>query len=514
MKHVYKIIWVLLASLVLAGCSGGTNSFTWFVDAIPTNLDPQIASTSEDTIACTNLYGTLLREDESGTLQLDLAESYTVSPDGKTYTFTLKDGLVYYSKSNISETYTLTADDFVFAFIRIFRTETASPYTALYANIKNSTAFLAGNVSASELGVVALDDKTVQFTLETADSAFLETLALPASAPCNQDFFESTKGTYGLTSSTTLASGAFYLYNWTSSGLFLRRNGDGTLIDNLRLVENSDSTGMSAEELILAEKCTAATDTSASETTLNAITYSDTTWCLLYNQNTVLANQDLRAALAAVASRVDLTASGAFDPDVQGIIPQGIDVEGVDYRLENGSAIPSLSNAAEYFATVLTTLSMNDFKDITLLIPEGNDLETYVDAINQAWQIELSLYFSIEVVDQATFDSRIASGDYTLALAPITVTQSDLSAFLSAVNTSYGLGDRDSVFSALLQLANAANGTQKRSLLYSAECMLLDNITLTPLFSQQKRVLVDAAVSNLIFDPFGPVLDLTYATKS
>ncbi len=514
MKHVYKIIWVLLASLILASCSGGTNSFTWFVDAIPTNLDPQIATTSEDIIACTNLYGTLLREDENGTLQLDLAESYTVSPDGKTYTFTLKDGLVYYSKSNISTTYTLTADDFVFTFERIFSTETASPYTTLYANIKNSTAFFAGTVSASELGVVALDDKTVQFTLETADSAFLETLALPASAPCNQDFFESTKGTYGLTSNTTLASGAFYLYNWTSSGLFLRRNGDGTLIDNLRLVENSDSTGMSAEELILAEKCTAATDTSANETTLNTITYSDTTWCLLYNQNTVLANQDLRAALAAVATGVDLIAAGTFDPDVQGIIPEGIDVEGVDYRLENGSAIPKLSNATDYFANVLTTLSMNDLKDITLLIPEGNNLDTYVDAINQAWQIELSLYFSIEVVDQTTFDSRIASGDYTLALAPITVTQSDLGTFLSAVNTSYGLGYRDSVFNALLQLANATNGTQKRSLLYSAECMLLDNITLTPLFSQQKRLLVDAAVSNLIFDPFGPVLDLTYATKS
>lgn len=515
MKRYYQLFLLLFTALFFTGCSGGTNSFTWFVDAIPTNLDPQIASTSEDMIACTNLYGTLLREDADGTLQLDLAEHYTVSADGKVYTFTLKENLSYYSKSNVSADYTLTADDFVFAFVRIFSAETASPYAALYANIKNSTAVLNGALDASELGVVALDDTTVQFTLETADSAFLETLALPASAPCNEEFFESTKGTYGLTSSTVLSCGSFYLYNWTTTGLFLRRSGDGVLVDNLRLVENSDLTGMNAEELILAEKCTAAIDVSGGTTALNSISYSDTTWCLLYNQNTVLANKDLRSALAVVASGVDLTAADTYETSVEGLIPTGIDVEGVDYREENGSAITSFSgNASDYFSAVLSTLSMSDLSGLTILIPEGYNLDGYVSAINQAWQMQLSLYCSVEVVDKTTFDSRIASGDYTIALAPITVTQSDLSSFLSDVISSYGLGYSDNIYNTLLQLANASNGTERRSLLYSAECMLLDNVVLTPLFTQQKRLLLDAGVSGLVFDPFGPVLDLTYTTKS
>lgn len=504
----------LCLCLALTGCSGGTNSFTWFVDAIPTNLDPQIATTSEDIIACTNLYGTLVREDENGELQLDLAESYTVSDDGTVYTFTLKEGLVYYSKSSISTDYTLTAADFVFAFERIFTAKTDSPYATLYSNIQNSTAILAGDCALKLLGVKALDDYTVQFTLETADAAFLETLALPAAAPCNEEFFESTKGTYGLTSSSTLSSGAFYLYNWTSSGLFLRRNGDGTLVDNLRLVENSDTSGMNAEELILAENCTAAVDSTADETTLNSITYSDTTWSLLYNQDTVLSNLSLRTALSAVASSLTFEAMDTYIPDVAGIIPDDIEVEGVDYRLENGSALTTTADAADAFAQALTTLSMSDFSDITLMIPEGYNLDTYVDAINEAWQKELTLYFSVEVVDIDTFNSRLASGDYTIALAPITITQSDLITFLSGLNSTYGLGYTSSSYTTLLSLASASSGTQKRALIYQAECLILDQVVLTPLFTQQKRLLVDARVSGLVFDPFGPVLDLTYTTKT
>ncbi len=515
----YIRLWGLLSlalclCLSLTGCNGGTNSFTWYVDAIPTNLDPQIATTSEDIIACTNLYGTLMREDENGELQLDLAECYTVSDDGKTYTFTLKEGLVYYTRSSINENYTLTASDFVFAFERIFSASTASPYATLYSNIQNSTAILAGECALKLLGVKALDERTVQFTLESADPAFLETLALPAAAPCNEEFFESTKGTYGLTSSTTLASGAFYLYNWTSTGLFLRRNGDGTLVDNLRLVENSDSTGMSAEELILAEKCTAATDTSASETTLNSIIYSDTTWCLLYNQNTVLSNLSLRTALSAAASALTFDAADTFVPGVEGLIPDGIEVEGVDYRLENGSALATTASASDAFAEALITLSMSDCKGITIMIPDGYGLDGYVDAINEAWQKELSLYFSVEVVDIDTFNSRLSSGDYTIALAPITLTQNDLVTFLSGLNSSYGLGYTSGSYTTLLQLASASSGIQKRALIYQAECMLLQDVVVTPLFTQQKRLLVDAAVSHLVFDPFGPVLDLTYTTKT
>lgn len=89
------LLCLLLTAGVLTGCGSGGASFTWRVDHVPANLDPQIAQESPERIAVTNLYRGLTRIDENGEAVLDCAESYTVSDDGLTYTFTLKDGLAY-----------------------------------------------------------------------------------------------------------------------------------------------------------------------------------------------------------------------------------------------------------------------------------------------------------------------------------------------------------------------------------------------------------------------------------
>ena len=100
MKRWLRFTVAVLAAaflFALTGCGSSTNSasFTWFVDSIPANLDPQVASGASDVIACENLYGTLVRKDPDGELVPGLCEKWTVSSDGLTYTFTLKDGLTY-----------------------------------------------------------------------------------------------------------------------------------------------------------------------------------------------------------------------------------------------------------------------------------------------------------------------------------------------------------------------------------------------------------------------------------
>ena len=54
--------------LSLTACGSGSNSFTWFVDSIPANLDPQVASSAADVIACENLYSGLVRRTPDGQL--------------------------------------------------------------------------------------------------------------------------------------------------------------------------------------------------------------------------------------------------------------------------------------------------------------------------------------------------------------------------------------------------------------------------------------------------------------
>ena len=144
MKRWLRFTAAVLAAaflFALTGCGSSTNSasFTWFVDSIPANLDPQVASGASDVIACENLYGTLVRKDPDGELVPGLCEKWTVSSDGLTYTFTLKDGLTYAAAKGAATEYDITAEDFVFAFRRIFHAETASPYAVEFSAIAGGT---------------------------------------------------------------------------------------------------------------------------------------------------------------------------------------------------------------------------------------------------------------------------------------------------------------------------------------------------------------------------------------
>ena len=210
------VVLTIAFVFALTGCGSGSNSFTWFVDSIPANLDPQVASASADVIACENLYSGLVRKDPSGKYEPALCERWEKSSDGLTYTFYLKDGLTYTAAKGNATDYAITAEDFVFAFRRLFRAETNSPYAVEFAALENSAAVLAGQMPESALGVTASGPLTLVFHLSSADDNFLEKLTLPGAMPCDEEFFNSTRGTYGLNASSTLSSGSFYIYNWTA----------------------------------------------------------------------------------------------------------------------------------------------------------------------------------------------------------------------------------------------------------------------------------------------------------
>lgn len=518
MKRSLKIFSAaLLAAFVLAltGCSSGSNSFTWFVDTIPANLDPQVASTASDVIACENLYSGLVRKDPDGQLQPELCERWEVSADRRTYTFYLKDGLTYTAAKGAATEYAITAEDFVFAFRRMFRAETNSPYAVEFSAIENSAAVLSGTMPESSLGVSAHGDRTLVFQLNAPDENFLSKLTLPGAMPCDEDFFNSTRGTYGLNTASTLSSGSFYIYNWTSSGLFLRREPSGSLIDNLRLVQNTNSAGQSAEQLISNEKCSAALDDTGAQTSLQSIAYSDTTWTLLFNCDSVFSSAELRQALASVArDAAEVPDTGLFTT-ASGLIPEGLTVDGIDYRAAAGNPLPVLPDAKELYRTARQGMQNSDFNKVTLLLPSGSGLTQAAEQINGEWQKQFSLFFSVEEVDPDEFAKRLTEGSYTIALAPISAESGSVYSILNQFTAAGGglANYENSLYATQLAASATATGSTRCSLLAECEKQLLQDCTAVPLFAQQKRLLVASGIKNLVFDPFGPVLDLTYTTK-
>ena len=546
MKQFFRITAALLAAaflLALTGCGSSSSapSFTWFVDTIPANLDPQVASAAPDVIACENLYSGLVRKKADGEIVPDLSESWTISSDGRTYTFQIKDGLTYKAVKGASTDHTITAEDFVFAFRRIFQPQTNSPYAVEFAALENSAAVLAGTADASTLGVSAAGPLTLVFRLSEKDDNFLAKLTLPGAMPCDEAFFESTRGTYGLTAKTTLSSGPFYLYNWTSSGLFLRREPSGTLIDSLRLVQNTNnadqsavelvngekcsaalddtgSTGKSAAQLIADEKCSAALDDTGEDTSLQSVDYSDTTWALLFNsaEDSVFADQELRQALAGIArENVDVPSSGLYTA-AEGLVPTGLSVDGIDYRKSARNPLPTITDPRTLYLNARQGMASSDFSGVTILLPKEAGLTELAEQINGAWQKDCSLFFSVEEVPQEEFDKRLAAGSYTIALAPIRAEGGSVYQMLQQFTAEGGglTGWSDPIYSQRLAESAQQTGSARCALLADCERQLLEGCAVVPLLGQNRRLLVADGITGLVFDPFTPVLDLTDAQKN
>mgnify|MGYP002708664827 FL=1 len=522
LNRFLRMTAVVLAAafaFLLTGCGGSSasTSFTWFVDNIPANLDPQVATKAEDVIACENLYGGLVRRNASGELVPDLCERWEISSDGLTYTFYLKSGLTYTGTKGAATDYAITAEDFVYAFRRVFDPQTASPYAVEFSAIQNSAAVLDGTADPGTLGVSAIGELTLVFRLSERDDTFLSKLTLPGAMPCDEAFFESTRGTYGLSSTSTLSSGSFYIYNWTASGLFLHRSAASPLVNNLRLVQNTSNTDKSAAQLIADEKCSAALDDTAEATSLQSVEYSDTTWALLFNasEGSVFAVASLRQALAGIAlQNLSVPSSGLFT-EVTGLVPDGLTVDGIDYRDAAGDLLPTIPDAKALYMQARQGMASSDFNGVTILLPQGSGLTETVEQINGAWQKDCSLFFSVEEVPQEEFDARLASGKYTIALAPIRAEGGSVYQMLQQFAGDNNLtGLTDPLYAGALSESIQRTGTARCQLLRNCERQLLEGCTVVPLAAQQKRLLVADGVEGLVFDPFTPVLDLTYTTKN
>lgn len=527
MRRIRRV-WIkalagLLCAAGLAGCAGQASSFTWRAERVPANLDPQLAAESPEIIAVTHLFSGLYRLDAEGTPQLDCAESTEVSQDGLVWTFHLKDGLRYRSRRGEDTDYTVTAEDFVFGLRRVFLPETGSPYAEALGGIAGSEELLAGG-DAAALGVRALNELTLEITLRAPDEEFAQKLCLPGAMPCDEEFFESTGGAYGLGMATTIGNGSFYLYNWTESGLFLRRAASGSRIDSLRIVlaqsdatapGSADSGASSAEEqqtaqgpveLITSEKCSAALYDGPLGTGLTELPYTTTTWGLVFRCGEgVLANTRLRQALGAVAYGLTLELPEGCAP-AEGLTPPDMDYGA-------GRTLPALGEPVQLYRDALAELGTAQVTGLTVLVPEG--YAQLFGQVNQEWQRQLSLFCNVQELPLDELLERLSAGNYEIALAPFTPENSSPASLLGQFGPEGVSGLSAPEFLQALEEAEALTpgSSEWAGAMQTAERALLADCPVLPLFYQTKALLLAPGIEGVVFSPFAPAIDVTWAVK-
>ncbi|NKK78854.1 peptide ABC transporter substrate-binding protein [Rhizobium leguminosarum] len=137
----------------------------------PQSLDPQKLSGDWENRIAGDIFEGLVTEDAKDNPIPGQAESWTISPDGKVYTFKLRDGIKW------SDGQPVTAGDFVFAFQRLVDPKNAADYAYLQFTIKNAEKINKGEITdLNQLGVKAIDDKTLEITLENATPYFINAL--------------------------------------------------------------------------------------------------------------------------------------------------------------------------------------------------------------------------------------------------------------------------------------------------------------------------------------------------
>ncbi len=511
MKNPVKRITALLlcaALFLLGGCQKKEEikSLVYDLSGQPRTIDPQFATSESAATVIANTYEGLTRLSDAGEPQGACAEGWKVSPDGLTYTFTLREGLLWENGDP------LTAQDFAFALRRLFG-ETPSPAAADFSAIVNAPQILAGELPASALGVSAPDSRTLVITLSAPHSALPALLARPSAMPCQERFFLEQKGRYGLSAEQTLGNGPFAVDSWTDRAvtlvknqsyhhsialdrvvlyldrgdpvrLFLDGRSDGVLVAFRRLSELGDYTG--------------------------ALNY-DQSWVLLFDRSQGSCADE--AVRQAFISALDLEGLSVFFPQgtlpSEGIIPRDATLSERSYRELAGSvrrAVPADSPRA-LLQDALARLELEDVGRLTLLVSDFEPGPSIGGQLQKSWQESLSAFVNMEQLPYEELLARVQSGRFSIAVAPLTAQGSGTVDFLSrfAVREQ---ADGDGTLQAdeptvavLLERARSRTDPKVAAAdLLAAEQRLIDDFIVTPLFDAPSSFVLKDGVEGVRYN--------------
>ena len=184
---------------------------TFYFDANVEIWDVLATSYAADSEILVNTYDGLTEYDMENQAQPALATEMTVSPDGLTYTFKIREGQVWVDNQG-REVGKITADDWVAGMQHVCDAAGGLEYLlgAGFANIVNADAYVAGEVTDfAEVGVKAVDEYTLQYTLDKPTNYFPTMLSYGVFGPLCRSYYESMGGKFG---DEFDASAADYLY--------------------------------------------------------------------------------------------------------------------------------------------------------------------------------------------------------------------------------------------------------------------------------------------------------------
>ncbi len=206
------------------------NSITVNITSEPPEMN---SITTTDTTSFTvirHVIENLVELDANDNVIPGVAKTWDISEDGLTYTFHLRDDMKWSNGEKV------TAKDFVFAWRSLLTPSFAADYSYFGFIFKNGLAFNNGEVGEDQLGFKAVDDYTLEVTLENPTAYFLSQLAFGVLAPMNETAYEEFGDAYGTDADKMAYNGPFVMSSWEhESKIVLTKNPDFYDADKIKL---------------------------------------------------------------------------------------------------------------------------------------------------------------------------------------------------------------------------------------------------------------------------------------
>ncbi|MFD1039518.1 peptide ABC transporter substrate-binding protein [Virgibacillus byunsanensis] len=454
---------------------------------------------------------------------LAIADDHQPSEDGLVHTFTLRD-------ANWSNGEPVTADDFVYGWQRIF--EDTGHYANMFetAKILNATEILNGEKSADELGVEAIDEKTLEVTLSGPNPLLAQNLTFPSFLPQNQEFVESQGDQYALEASNLLFNGPFIMSEWKHDQSWqYKKNPDYWDAEAVKLEEinvfvvKESSTELNlyeTNELDRVELSASSVDQYQDDENFSLVDDAEIRF-LRFNHNLEdLGNENIRRAIDLGWDKVahaDVILNNGSKP-LYGLVPEGFSTspDDTDFRDLNGAFNQGNYEEAQAFLDEGLKEIGKDSTTISIMSSDDESMMKTAEYLKDQLETNLSgLTVEINVVP---FEQRLElekSIEYGISISSWGPDYIDPMTYLGmwvTEGSANRMGYSNPEFDALIdEINNEQDPAARYEMMLEAEKLLFEDAAIGPAYQVTNAVLQRTNIKDLAYHPSGAEFTFKWA---
>ena len=520
----------------LAACGGGGTKeadkgfeMTVCIASEPMTIDPALNSSVDGAVMIQHMFEGLMKWKDNGKGNAVLTEgqaaSYEISTDNLVYTFKLRDDISW------SDGQPVKASDFVYAWQRLVNPDTAADYSYMIDAVVNANAIMAGEKAPSELGIVALDDSTIQITLTTPTPYFLEVCAFPATFPVRQDMIEKGGDQWTFDIATYIGNGPYKMSEWEHNSYIKMVKNDKYYDyanlgpDSIKFALMDDDNAKlaafrSGELLHIWNPPIDETPALLKSGELKIADYLGTYYVCFNVQKAPFDNPLVREAFSLVIDRnyIVQQITGTGERPAAGFVPNGVnDVAGPgsdDFRTVGGEYYSVAS--ADYKANcdkareLLTQAGYPDgkgFPIVDYLYNTADNHRAIGEALQNMWQTELGVTVTLTNQDWGVFLETRKNGDFTIARNGWIADYNDPITFLDMFVTDGGNNDsqyKNPKFdAAIAKVKSTTDPAERFKGMHEAEDILFADKVVAPIYFYTQPYMQSDKVKGMFYTPLG-----------